>query len=222
MVAARTNLGEVQAEHDRLSATLDEINRNLDEYGDEEVLIRRNAVNLGPQRIQQAAKKLSVAEADVARACRKEPMETASESIRPQRGPQEAFARTAADIAIFGGSAGGGKSFSLLLEPLYHIANSRFRGVIFRRTVPQLRLQGGLWDTSMQLYPEFGAVGLVQGLEWRFPTGARINFAGMEHETDRLNWQGAQIPFIGFDEICQFSAAQFWYLLNAPTPLPYI
>src|SRR4051812_35080966 len=62
--------------------------------------------------------------------------------LRPQQGPQEQFLRSAADIAIYGGAAGGGKSFALLLEPLFHVANSRFRGVLFRRTVPQLRLEG--------------------------------------------------------------------------------
>jgi predicted phage terminase large subunit-like protein len=134
--------------------------------------------------------------------------------IRPQPGPQEAFLKSAADIAIFGGSAGGGKSFALLLEPLYHVGNPKFRGVIFRRTVPQLRLEGGLWDTSLSLYSQFGATGLSQTLEWRFPSGARLKMAGMEHEQDRLGWQGAQIPFIAFDEICQFTGPQFWYLLS--------
>src|SRR5262249_39518851 len=111
-------------------------------------------------------------------------------SLRPQPGPQEAFARTPAEIAIFGGAAGGGKSFALLLEPLYHADNPMFRGVIFRRTVPMLRLEGGLWDTSMQIYPYVNATGLSQTLEWRFRSGARMKFAGMEHEADRLGWQG--------------------------------
>ena len=59
--------------------------------------------------------------------------------LRPQPGPQERFLSSEADIAIYGGSAGGGKSFALLLEPLYHTGNGRFRAVIFRRTVPQIR-----------------------------------------------------------------------------------
>ncbi len=43
----------------------------------------------------------------------------ANPELRPQPGPQEQFLRSPADIAIFGGSAGGGKSFALFLEPLY-------------------------------------------------------------------------------------------------------
>lgn len=55
--------------------------------------------------------------------------------IRPQAGPQEQFLATPADIAIYGGSAGSGKSWALLLEPLRHINNKKFGAVFFRRTL---------------------------------------------------------------------------------------
>ena len=38
--------------------------------------------------------------------------------IRPQPGPQEQFMANPADIIIFGGAAGGGKSYALLIDPL--------------------------------------------------------------------------------------------------------
>ena len=34
--------------------------------------------------------------------------------LAPQKGPQEAFLATSADICIYGGAAGGGKTFDLL------------------------------------------------------------------------------------------------------------
>lgn len=140
-------------------------------------------------------------------------METKTE-LRPQPGKQEAFLKSAADIAIFGGAAGGGKSYSLLLEALYHVDNPQFRAVCFRRTIPQIKLQGGLWDTSEQLYAPLGATANQSLLEWRFPSGAVVRFAGMENEKDRFNWQGSQIPLIAFDELTQFTEDQFWYLLS--------
>lgn len=134
--------------------------------------------------------------------------------IRAQPGPQEAFLSTAADIAIYGGAAGGGKSFALLLEPLYHQDNPKFGGVIFRRNSVQVRNEGGLWDESMALYGQIGARPREATLEWTFPSAARMKFSHLENENTVLNWQGSQIPYIGFDELTHFTEKQFWYLLS--------
>ncbi len=136
------------------------------------------------------------------------------DEIRPQVGPQEKFLSSPADIAIFGGGAGGGKTWALLLEPLRHVANARFGAVIFRRTNPQIRAEGGLWDESQAIYPRLGATARETFLEWRFPGGARIAFAHLEHEQDRFNWDGAQIPLLCFDQLEHFTHRQFFYLLG--------
>jgi predicted phage terminase large subunit-like protein len=134
--------------------------------------------------------------------------------LRPQPGKQEAFLQSRADIAIFGGAAGSGKSFALLLEQLYDVGNAGFRSVIFRRTVPMLRQPGGLVDTSEQIFPLLGARLNQSSLEWSFPTGAVLKFAGMELETDRYGWQGSQIGVICFDELQEFCESQFWFLVS--------
>jgi predicted phage terminase large subunit-like protein len=134
--------------------------------------------------------------------------------IKPQSGPQSAFLTTRADIAIFGGGAGGGKSFALLLEPLYHHDNPKFGGVIFRRNSVQVRNEGGLWDESVSLYAQLGAHPREATLEWLFSSGARMKFAHLENEQTVYNWQGSQIPFIGFDELTHFTEKQFWYMLS--------
>ena len=72
--------------------------------------------------------------------------------LRPQEGPQEVFLCTPADIAIYGGAAGGGKTFALLLEALRHSANPGFGAVIFRRQSIQITQEGGLWDSSFEVY----------------------------------------------------------------------
>jgi predicted phage terminase large subunit-like protein len=134
--------------------------------------------------------------------------------IRPQKGAQEKFLSTSADIAIYGGAAGGGKSWGLLLEPLRHINNPQFNGVIFRRTTKQVRNPGGLWDESSNLYPLLEAEGSGSSLEWKFHSGALLKFGHMEHEKNRYDWQGAQITFIGFDELTHFTKLQFMYMLS--------
>lgn len=134
--------------------------------------------------------------------------------IALQTGPQTDFLATPADIAIYGGAAGGGKSWALLCEGLRHRANRDFSAVIFRRNAVQVRNPGGLWDEAMRLYPLFQASPRQQLLDWRFPSGARVKFSHLERESDMLTWQGAQIPLICFDELTHFSRAQFFYLLS--------
>lgn len=134
--------------------------------------------------------------------------------IRPQAGPQEAFLSSSADIVFYGGAAGGGKTWALLLEPLRHINNKDFAAVIFRRNSTQVRNPGGLWTESSALYPMLGATGTETVLEWKFPSGALVKFAHMEHEKTRLNWQGAQIPLIAFDELTHFTRKQVFYMFS--------
>jgi predicted phage terminase large subunit-like protein len=134
--------------------------------------------------------------------------------IRPQPGPQLQFLSSAADIAIYGGAAGGGKTWALLIEPLRHIANGDFGAVFFRRTTVQVRNEGGLWDESHKLYAPIGAVPRLAALAWRFASGATVSFRHLEHDKSVYGWQGSQIPLICFDELTHFSERQFWYLVS--------
>ena len=136
------------------------------------------------------------------------------EIIRPQSGPQEAFLSSHADIVIYGGAAGGGKSFGLILEPIRHQANPGFGAVIFRRTYREVMAEGGLWSTCRELYPLLKAQSRVSDMAWKFPSGARVSFGHLDAENDVFGWQGAQIPLICFDELTHFSAFQFWYMLS--------
>ena len=90
-------------------------------------------------------------------------------TIRPQDGPQTAFLASKADIAIYGGAAGGGKTWALLLEPLRHKDVHDFGCVFFRRTTVQIRNEGGLWDESSKLYRAPAPSRRNSALEWRFP-----------------------------------------------------
>lgn len=136
--------------------------------------------------------------------------------LRPQEGPQEIFLSTPADVAIYGGAAGGGKTYALLLECLRHTGNPRFGAVIFRRQSIQITQEGGLWDSSFEAYGGIkGALPKTSPRRhWRFRSGARINFAHIDGDKDLGKWQGSQIALIGYDELTHFTKRQFFYMLS--------
>lgn len=138
----------------------------------------------------------------------------AVETLRPQEGPQRAFMESEADLVIFGGAAGGGKSHGLLLEAARYVDRRGFRGVVFRRTSPQITAGGGLWDASGAIYPRVRAKANISAREWRFPRGGRLAFRHLQHESDIYDWQGAELAFIGWDELTHFTERQFFYLLS--------
>ena len=108
-------------------------------------------------------------------------MTTEVREIRLQS-KQEEFLSNPADIVIGGGSAGGGKSFALTVEPLRHVKVSGFNSVLFRRTYPEIIRPGGAWDEAMGIYPLVGGVPKSQGREFVFPTKARFGFGYLLNE----------------------------------------
>ena len=135
--------------------------------------------------------------------------------IQPQPGPQEAFLECDADVCIYGGAAGSGKSFALLLEAMRYASDvPGFDAVVFRRSTVDLRRPGGLWSESMKLYPLANAIPISHRFEWVWPGYGMVKMAHLEHEQTVLDWHGAQCAFIGFDELTTFTQYQFWYLFS--------
>lgn len=138
---------------------------------------------------------------------------TNTTTISPQKGYQMNFLSSRADIVIGGGAAGVGKTYSLLLEVLRHKDVVDFGSVIFRRTSPQIKAEGALWDTSTGIYTHVGAEAKESSLAWDFGN-SKLKFSHLEYEKNVYDWQGAQIPLIGFDELTHFSKKMFFYLLT--------
>lgn len=138
--------------------------------------------------------------------------------ICPQPGPQEAFCASTADIVIYGGAAFGGKTVALLMEGTRNVADERYTGVIFRRKYKEIVDGGGLWDTSMQIYPMLGGSGSRGRTEWTFPSGCRLKMNHLNQERDVETHQGSAYVYLAFDELTHFTEYQFFYLLSRNRP----
>ena len=136
--------------------------------------------------------------------------------IRPQKGPQEKFLATTAEIAIYGGAAGGGKTYAILMEPLRYIYTKGYRAVIFRKNFNQIFASGGIWDESREMYSDISGAKSVQTpkFKWSFKNMAHIYFDFLGRDADVEKWQGSQITFIGFDELTHFTERQFFYMMS--------
>ena len=122
---------------------------------------------------------------------------------------------TEADLAIYGGAAGAGKTWALLYEGLRHIHVPGFGAVVFRRTFPQIMAEGGLWDEAARMYPMVGGKASVTPTpRYVFPSGNVISFSHLQYDKSKLDWQGSQVALILWDELTQFSWEQFTYLLS--------
>lgn len=140
--------------------------------------------------------------------------EPAPREIGPQEGPQEAFSRCTAEILIYGGQAGGGKSWGLVFDPLRYIQVPEFEALIFRRTLPEIKMPGGLWDSSRKIYQGLGAEPNISDRTWTWEGGGKIGLRGLQYDDSVFDYQGSEIPWIGFDELTHFTEAQFLYMLS--------
>jgi predicted phage terminase large subunit-like protein len=115
---------------------------------------------------------------------------------------------------IYGGGAGGGKTFALLLDPLRHKNVPGFGAMIFRRESVQITNEGGLWDSAMALYPYIGGVPFKSPRVGFKISASKITFSHISRDEDVLSYQGAQIPMLAFDELTHFSRYVFFYMLS--------
>jgi len=142
-----------------------------------------------------------------------------AKEIHVQEGPQTEFCgRHDVDIIIYGGAAGGGKSFGLLFIPLTYKNVPGFGMTIFRKNYNQIFSQGGLWDEAGDMYAGIKGAQVHKGDgSWTFANAdgqAKVSFAHIERDEDLRSWQGSQIAGIGFDELTHFTEKTFFYMLS--------
>jgi hypothetical protein len=148
---------------------------------------------------------------------------TPEKTWKPNPGPQEEFLALPDSIfeGFYGGAAGGGKSDALLMYPIVRgfYKNPAFKGIIFRRTFPQLEESLILRSKTAigvegPSYYDFGAKYNDQKHVWTFPSGASIRFSYMDRDEDALDHKSAEYNYAAFDELTTFTEFMYTYLTS--------
>jgi len=134
--------------------------------------------------------------------------------FQPNDGPQTEFLAAMEQEVFYGGARGGGKSYAMLVDPLRYCHKQHHRALLLRRSMPELR---DLISHSQRLYTRAfpGAKWREQEKEWRFPSGARIEFGYAENLTDVLRYQGQSYTWIGIDELPQYPTPDIYNFLRS-------
>ena len=142
--------------------------------------------------------------------------EVAEQNIifQPNEGPQTDFLSAGEDDVLYGGAAGGGKSYAMIVDPLRYCHLKEHRALILRKTMPELR---ELIDKTRELYPKAfpGAKYHQTDKRWTFPSGATIEFGYLEKDADVYRYQGQAFSWIGFDEITHLATEFPWQYLQS-------
>lgn len=137
-----------------------------------------------------------------------------TQKIMAQTGGQERLLSSQADITIYGGCRGGGKSMGMLLESLEDINNKHFRALIMRNELDDL---SDLIETSYSIYSEFGEYNRSRGdMTWNFYSGGflKFNYYADSYDDFVKRYQGKQYSYIAIDEITHISYEKFKYIIT--------
>lgn len=126
---------------------------------------------------------------------------------------QSEFINAAADEVLYGGAAGGGKSYGQLIDAfLYALKYPGSKQLILRRTFPELNRS--LILVSLTLYPKEICKYKTAIHRWEFANKSFIEFGYCDSEKDVTKYQGAEFDVIRFDELTHFTEYQYQYLIS--------
>mgnify|MGYP005813969217 FL=1 len=140
--------------------------------------------------------------------------QTAKIVFKPNSGPQEEFLAAPEKEVLYGGAAGGGKSYAMLVDLLRFASNPNHRALLLRRTLGELT---ELIDQSRRIYPRAfpGSKFKESKSTWVFSSGATATFSYVDKDSDVTRYQGQSFSWIGIDELGHYPSPYVWNYLRS-------
>ena len=134
--------------------------------------------------------------------------------FQPNPGPQTQYLASAEREVLYGGAAGGGKSYATLADPLRDLNNPDFSGLLVRHTTEELR---ELIQKSQDLYPKAipGIKWSERKSQWTTPRGGRLWMSYLDKDTDVMRYQGQAFNYVAFDELTQWQSPYGWNYMRS-------
>lgn len=126
---------------------------------------------------------------------------------------QSEFMKSEAFETLFGGAAGGGKSYIQQMEAmLYALKYPGSKQIIFRRTFPDL--ERSIIRTTLETYPRNLARYNSSKHVWTFMNGSIVEFGYIDNDKDVYQYQSAEYDVIRFDELTHFTEYMYTYMIS--------
>ena len=137
---------------------------------------------------------------------------------RAHQGFQEMFVRTNVDVCFGGGVLAAGKTFGAALATAEPSLDPRWRGLVVKNNIDDLKRGGGVTDTwENELFEGGGNMRQSEMPRFTFPGGAFIDFCHVADQSVKAilrRFKSSQYDWIYFDELSEFTWDCFKTLLT--------